>query len=249
MPDLATDLSLALDPVALAREAGLEPDDWQAKVLRSPAPRILLNCCRQSGKSTVTALLAVHTALYEPGALVLLLSPSLRQSQELFRKALGTYRSLGRPVAIESESALRLELETGSRIISLPGREQTVRAFSGVSLLAIDEAARVPDDLYLALRPMLAVSNGRLVGLSTPFGARGWWYEAWRSEEPWERYEVPATQCPRISPEFLEEERRAMGEWWFKQEYECKFMEAESQAFRREDIDGAFEEKVEPWMM
>ncbi|MCG8456864.1 MAG: hypothetical protein MI919_11335, partial [Holophagales bacterium] len=64
---------------------------------------------------------------------------------------------------------------------------------------------------------MLAVSSGRLLALSTPFGTRGWWYEAWRSDEPWERYEIPAAECPRISPEFLEEERRTMGEWWFRQ--------------------------------
>jgi hypothetical protein len=163
---------------------------------------------------------------------VLLLSPSLRQSQELFRKALDVYRSVGQ-IPTESESALRLELQNGSRIVSLPGKEQTVRGFSNVRLLAVDEAARVADDLYYSVRPMLAVSGGRLVALSTPFGARGWWYEAWRSEEPWERYEVPAEECPRISPEFLEEERRTLGEWWFAQEYECRFLDAESQAFRR----------------
>ena len=67
------------------------------------------------------------------------------------------------------------------------------------------------DELYMAVRPMLAVSGGRLVAMSTPFGTRGWWYEAWESSEPWERYEVPATMCPRISAEFLEEERRSMG--------------------------------------
>ncbi|MCZ6508512.1 MAG: terminase family protein [Acidobacteria bacterium] len=245
---LAHDLVLALDPVQLAREAGLEPDPWQARALRSREPRILLNCSRQAGKSTVTAALAVHTALYEPGALVLLLSPSLRQSQELFRKALDIYNALANPVPLEAESALRLELENGSRIVSLPGKQQTVRGFSGVTLLAVDEAAQVPDDLYFSARPMLAVSRGRLVALSTPFGDRGWWYQAWSSRESWERYEVPAVECPRISAEFLEEERRTLGEWWFKQEYECHFMDAQTQPFRSEDIEMAFEEEVETWV-
>ena len=239
--------SRGLAPVELARQAGLEPDPWQRDVLCSTSSRLLLNCSRQSGKSTITSLLAIHTALYQPQALVLLLSPSLRQSQELFRKALGIYRVLERPVRPESESALRLELANGSRIVSLPGQSHTLRGFSGVCLLVIDEAARVPDELYFTVRPMLAVSGGRLVALSTPFGTRGWWYEAWRSDEPWERYEVPATECPRISAEFLEEERRAMGEWWFEQEYGCRFLDAETQPFRREDIDRAFEEEVEPW--
>lgn len=246
---LAADLALALDPVALMRRAGLEPDPWQARVLRSAAPRVLLNCCRQSGKSTTVAGLAVHTALYEPGALVLLLSPSLRQSQELFRKCLMVYRAADRPVPAEAESALRLELETGSRIVSLPGKEASIRGFSGVRLLAVDEAARVPDELLAAVRPMLAVSGGRMVALSTPFGTRGWWYEAWHSAEPWERYEVPATACPRIPPAFLEEERRTLGEWFYRQEYFAEFLDAQTQAFSREDVDRAFQEGVSAWAL
>lgn len=149
----------------------------------------------------------------------------------------------------ESESALRVELQNSSRIVSLPGKEQTVSGFSRVRLLAVDEAARVPDELYYSVRSMLAVSRGRLVALSTPFGSRGWWYEAWKSEESWERYEVPATECPRISEEFLQEEQGTLGNWWSAQEYECKFLDAEIQAFRREDVDRAFEEEIEAWAL
>jgi hypothetical protein len=247
---IATDLALALDPVRFASATlGMDPDPWQRRVLRSTAPRVLLNAARQSGKSTTVAILATHTVLYEPDSLVLLLSPTLRQSAELFKKCLAVYRSVKHPVPSESETALTLTLENGSRIVSLPGKEANVRGYSGVSLLIVDEASRVPNDLYASARPMLAVSGGRLLALSTPFGTRGWWYEAWVSgaREPWERYEVPATQVPRISPEFLAEERRTLGEWWFEQEYMCRFLDAETQAFRREDIDRAFEEEVQPW--
>ena len=236
-----------MDRLALAEKAGLQPDPWQTQVLQSSAPRLLLNCARQTGKSTITALLSIHTAHYSPGALILLLSPTLRQSQELFKKALDIHRSLEQPVATEAQSALRLELANGSRIVSLPGKEDTVRGYSGVRLLVVDEAARVSDALYLSVRPMLAVSGGRLLALSTPFGTRGWWYEAWRSNEPWERYEVPASSCPRISADFLEQERQAMGQWWYAQEYEGQFLDAETQPFRREDIEHTFFEDVEPW--
>ena len=245
--ELSQDLAFALDPVLVAREMDLDPDPWQEKFLRSPAPRTLLNCSRQSGKSTITALLAAHTALYDPGSLTLLLSPTQRQSHELFRKALDAYRAIPTAIPITQESALRMELVNGSRVVSLPGKETTVRGFSGVGLLAVDEAARVPDELYYSVRPMLAVSGGRLVALSTPFGTRGWWYDAWRSDEAWERFEVPAAECPRISREFLEEERRSMGEWWFAQEYGCEFLDAETQPFGREDVERAFEEEVEAW--
>jgi hypothetical protein len=245
--DLSQDLAFALDPVLIAREVGLDPDAWQQKFLRQPAQRTLLNACRQSGKSTVTGILAAHTALYDPGSLTLLLSPTQRQSHELFRKALDAYRAIPTAIPIVQESALRMELSNGSRIVSLPGKETTVRGFSGVRLLAVDEAARVPDELYYSVRPMLAVSGGRLVALSTPFGTRGWWYEAWRSEESWERFEVPASDCPRISEAFLEEERRSMGDWWYRQEYECTFLDAETQPFGRGDVERAFEEEVEAW--
>jgi len=247
---ISADLARALDPVLLAAQAGIVPDPWQANVLRSASSRLLLNCSRQSGKSTITSVLAVHTALYAAGSLVLLLSPSLRQSGELFKKCLATYKDLGRPVSPESETALTLTLENGSRIVSLPGsKDGNIRGYSGVDLLVIDEAAWVADALYMSVRPMLAVSGGRLMALSTPHGTRGWFYEAWRGQEAWERYEVPATSCPRISAEFLEEEQRNMGAWWYQQEYGCVFSEAETQAFTREDVDRAFREQVQEWQL
>lgn len=243
----STDLAMALDPVVMARAAGIEPDEWQCRFLRSQSGRLLLNCSRQVGKSTVTGALAVHTALYEPGSLILLLSPSLRQSQELFRKCLDVYRAIDRPVPAEAENALSLELENGSRIVSLPGKEETIRGMSGVRLLIIDEASRVPDALYKSVRPMLAVSGGRLVLLSSPFGERGFFWEAYKQRDKWDYYEVPATACPRISPEFLEEEKESMGEWWFDQEYMCKFKAGQGMAFRSEDIERIINPEVEQW--
>jgi hypothetical protein len=236
--------------VAFARQAGLEPDDWQRAVLTSSGPRLLLNCCRQSGKSTITALVAIHQALHVPQTLVLLLSPSLRQSGELYKKCSAIYDTVGRPVAATSETALTLTLTNGSRLVSLPGtKDGTIRGYSGVGLLIVDEASRVADPLYLSARPMLATSGGRLIALSTPFGTRGWWYEAWRGDEAWERYEVAATECKRIPAAFLEEEQRTLGPWWFDQEYGCQFLDAQTQAFTRDEIDHAFVEEVEPWAL
>ena len=126
---LAQDLKLALDRVSFAKRLGLEPDPWQEDLLRSTSDRILLNCSRQSGKSTMTAVIALHRALYHPGSLILCLAPALRQAQELFGKVLGFYRDLGRPVSPQGERKLSLELENGSRIVTLPGSEKTIRGF------------------------------------------------------------------------------------------------------------------------
>lgn len=244
--DLASDLACALDPVLLARRAGMEPDAWQAELLRTDPPRALLNCSRQSGKSTTAAVLAVHGALYTPGSLTLLLSPALRQSSELFKKCLAIYRGAGCSTRASSETALTLTLDNGARIVSLPGQEGTIRGFSGVHRLIIDEAARVPDSLYFAVRPMVAVSGGSLIAMSTPFGTRGFFYDAWRSDETWQRVEVPATLVPRISPEFLAEEERSMGRWWFEQEYLCRFLDAQDAVFRLADIEAAFSVDAPP---
>lgn len=238
---------MALDPVRFARAAGIVPDPWQADVMRSQHKRMLLNCSRQSGKSTTTAVVALHQAIFVPSSLVLLLSPTLRQSVELFRKVIEVYGAFDTRVPATSETTQWLELENGSRILSLPATEATIRGYSAVDLLIVDEASRVPTELIASVRPMLAVSNGRLITLSTPYGSRGWWYDAWRSDDDWLRVEVPATMCPRISPEFLAEEQRAMGEWWFRQEYHCEFMDAETQAFSRRDIEAAFSPEVVTW--
>lgn len=230
--DKSTDLLLALDPVRMATSIGYELDPWQQAMVRSRRPRQLLNIHRQGGKSLCCAIVAVHQALYEPDSPVLMVSPSQRQSSELFRTALALYRSLGKPVAPEIENRLSLELENGSRIVSLPGSEQTVRSFSAVKLLIVDEAARVPDALMAAIRPFLATSGGRLIAPSTPAGRRGWWYEAWTNGgDTWERYKVRADQCPRISKEFLAEERRALGPSWFSAEYKCEFTNVEGSVF------------------
>jgi Terminase large subunit, T4likevirus-type, N-terminal len=246
MDSLAQDLKLALDRVSFAKRLGLKPDPWQEDLLRSTSERVLLNCCRQSGKSTMTGVIALHRALYHPGSLILCLAPALRQSQELFGKVLGFYRDLGRPVSPHGERKLSLELENGSRIVTLPGSEKTIRGFSGTSLLVLDEAARVEDELYFAVRPMLAVSGGALMMLSTPYGKRGVFFEEWTGGHGWERYEVPAYSCPRISEGFLDEERVSLPPFIFRQEYECSFEETEDQVFTTDMIDGAVTDEVQP---
>jgi len=243
---LKDDLRLALDRPSFARAVGVEPDPWQEDLLKSTSDRVLLNCSRQSGKSTVSAIIALHRALYYPGSLILCLAPALRQSQELFAKIASFYRDLDRPVAPHGERKLSLELENASRIVTLPGTEKTIRGFSGAALLIVDEASRVADELYFAVRPMLAVSGGALMMLTTPYGKRGVFYEEWTGGHGWDRYEVPARECPRISEEFLEEERQALPSWVYRQEYECSFEETEDAVFTAEMIERAVTSEVKP---
>jgi phage terminase large subunit-like protein len=209
---------------------------------------MILLCSRQSGKSTVSSILAIHEAIYCPNSLILLLSPSLRQSQELFRKLQDVYNALDSPNLPQAteESALRMQMSNGSRIIALPGKEATIRGFSGVNLLVIDEASRVPDELYQAVRPMIAVSGGRIVLLSTPFGKRGFFYQEWAEGQGWQKVKITADQCPRIDKEWLEREKAMIGSWWFEQEYKCSFVETSDQIFSYDDINAALSSDVQP---
>jgi hypothetical protein len=158
----------------------------------------------------------------QAGALVLLVSPSQRQSGELFRTVMRYLREVPDAPEIRAESALRVELANGARIVALPGDERTIRGYAGAALIVLDEAARVEDELLAAIRPMLATSQGRLIALSTPFGKRGFFYEAWHGGESWHRVRVPASECPRITKEFLDEELRELGAQRFAEERMCR---------------------------
>ena len=227
--------------VAFARSRlGFEPDAKQQTVLESTSRRGILLCSRQWGKSTVSAIKAVHRAYTQPESLVVVASPSERQSAEWLRKAEMFVRKLGIRAKGDGDNAQSVKLPNGSRIVGLPGNEATVRGFSAVNLLMIDEASRVKDDLYWALRPMLATSGGDLWLMSTPFGQRGFLWEEWsEGGAEWMRVEGPATECARIPKEYLDEERRKMTTAYFEQEFLCRFTDTGEGMFPAELVDGS----------
>ena len=229
------------------RRLDLDADPLQARVLRTSSKRGILNCSRQWGKSTITAAKAIHQASHSAESLTVVVSPSGRQSGEFLRKAAGFARKLGIRPKGDGDNEISLELPNRSRIVGLPGTEATIRGFSAVSLLLVDEAARCSDDLYLAIRPMLAVSDGTLWLMSTPMGKRGFFYETWANGGPeWERFRAPATECARIRKAHLDEERATMGERWFRQEYMCEFEDSVSGVFSRDLVEGAITDEIKP---
>jgi hypothetical protein len=240
------DIARALDPSLIADDCGLKLDAWQRDLIRSTAQRIILLASRQVGKTTVTGLIGVSTAISKTGALVLILSPSQRQSQEMFRTVLAMLKQIKNAPEIIAESALRCELSNHSRICALPSSESTVRGFSSVDLLICDEAARIPDELFTATKPMLAVSNGRMILLSTPAGRRGTYFDTWHAENDWLKVKVAATDCPRISREFLDAELRELGQKQFESEYGLTFHNTDEAMFGTAAIEAAFTSEVQP---
>lgn len=234
-------LELALDPVAFARSVGVDPDPSQRRVLTSRSKRLLLCCTRQWGKSTVTALRAAHRAIYHRDSLILCVSPSDRQSGLLFEKIAKYVRLAG--MRRREDNKRSMTLDNGSRVVALPGSHETIRGYSAPSMVLVDEAAYCDDSLFGAVGPMLAASNGEMALFSSPYGKRGGFYEAWvDASSDWERAMVPATECPRISPEHLDAERRQMPEWLFRQEYMCEFVETIDSVFTSAQIESAIED-------
>ncbi|MFO0796346.1 MAG: terminase family protein [Gemmataceae bacterium] len=226
------------DPARLMADAGLAPDPWQQDLLRSDADRVLMLTCRQAGKSTTAGFLALREALLHPGRTVLQVSRSQRQSTELFRRTVEAFNRLGRPGGAAAESATRLELGNGSRVLSLPGSEANIRCYT-IHMAILDEAARIADPLYFDVRPMLATTGGKLVCLSTAFAKSGFFYDAWTGPDAWTRVKVTADMNPRVSRAFLDEERRVLGPRWFGMEHLCEFGDDAAAVFRADDIRAA----------
>jgi hypothetical protein len=222
------------DPCEFAsRFLHFELDEIQAAILRNPSRRVILNCTRQWGKSTLAAIKALHHALRNPGSLSCVACPSARQSAELIRKIARFAAMLGIPRRGDGSNDISLVFPNGSRIVGLPGRDSTVRGFSSVSLLIVDEASYVPEEIYHALRPMLAtVPDNQIWLISTPGERQGFFFDTWLSAgKEWTKIAVPGDQCKRIPAEFLAEERRRMPEHKFRKEYLCEFVDSEDAVF------------------
>lgn len=280
MNALARDLLGGLDRVHFARSCGLEPDAKQSEILRSKARRKIVCTSRQAGKSTIAAAEGAADAWYDAvhpearavlgpraHALVLITSPTQRQSDETFAKLQGLLgsriqreieetvpresghvvysRKVGSAKVLSSEHVSEwkvrsLVLASGARVVSLPGAPENIRGFSAVTKVIGDEFAFTCPGLLGALRPMLLVSRGSLSLYSTPNGKSGDFYEIFTAEDKdWERHQILVTDNPRIDLADLEVDRRELPAWLFEQEYFCKFMAKLGQVFSDADIDRA----------
>jgi len=220
------------------------PDVWQKSALVKQPKGIntIIVSSRQAGKSTVISVKAGNKACYTPGALVLVLAPVERQARELYLKIKQCIKATPGAPAIVRENAREIELANGSRIVCLPGKAEFIAGYSAPDLVIIDEACYAKDNLYNTVSPMMAVSSGELVLISTPFISSGFFYEIWmdKADKSWNRIEITANNVARITQEFLDKERRRIGEWWFNSQYMCRFQQPEDSLFTEEMINNIF---------
>jgi hypothetical protein len=228
-------------PVAWAEQVtGTSVDPWQQIVLCSEHPALLLLTSRQVGKSHVVSLRAAYRAAYL-GRRVGVLSPTLRQSSIVYRRALAWLLADGQ-AEIVRRTLTELDLASGGSIVAFPGDRPDL-AIRGDTLddLIVDEASRIKDELIAAATPTVATKPGaNITYLSSPAGQRGAFWRAWTDEDWWHKVTVAADQCSRIDPAFLAREKLRLGEQIFSQEYACRFVTAPGGIFDPGALDDIF---------
>jgi len=231
----------------IRKQLYIDPDPKQTWLLKEKHSRMLINCSRQWGKSTITAAIALHRLLTEPGKTILVVCPSQRQSAIFVGIVKGFVTDLGMRVRGDGENRCSVLLPNGSRIIGLPGRSgHMIRGFRNVIMLIVDEASRLPDHVFFSAYPAVSQSKADIWALSTPYGKQGFFYNCWANGgDEWERLSAPATECPRIGAEEVEKARRLMGDDWVRQEYLCEFVDIEGTIFDRDRIEEAFTREID----
>lgn len=229
----------------------LEP--IQERIILDQSPRIILNSSRQTGKTTTAALKIACESLTYPG-MYLLIAPTERQAVEFYRQVSEFIGNAYPQMEYIKHQETGLELPNHSRVIALPARGENIRGFKPIQgrlVMAIDEAAFVKEADYRSCRPFLS-HGGKLLLMSTPFGKRGFFYDIWTKIEAggapeWSAYSVKASECSHIKQEFLDEERMALGPWWYQQEYECQFLDNIAGFFDMDAVRAALDVGVEPY--
>ena len=234
------------DPCVFAQVfLNFEPFKYQDKLLRDPNPRIVACMGRQTGKTTTIALKAIHFAFTHPDSMVLITSPSLRQSMIMFDRILSfLYRSKFLPRSVVRKTRTIIQLSNGSQIVALPCSENLLRGYTA-HLIVMDEAAFMPEDVITqVVFPMLSTTDGSAIFLSTPWGRDHFFYRAFMDPK-YSVHRVKSSECPLIKPEFLEEMRRNMTEQAYRMEYEAEFVEAASCYFPQDLIRSCVDPSLE----
>ncbi len=244
----ATDVVAANMAAFAEKILGWMLEDKQRELLTGPSKRVILNCTRQWGKSWMAAVALLFHALHHPDSLSIVAGPTLRQSAELLKKVKDLASRISLITKGDTINRQSIVLPNRSRIVAIPGNSSDgIRGFSGVTMLVIDEASMVKDEIYTAARPMLTQKNGSIWLLSTPKDTEGFFHrEFTEGAEDWRRVVVPATECPRFTPEQLASEEATLGARKFAQEFLCEFVSTNDGLFCVEWFDDVFCPDTQP---
>lgn len=213
-------------------------DSWQRKVMDTRG-NICVRSSRQAGKSTIISIKAAEYAANNSNKLIMVIAAVERQSYLLFEKILnylyGKYKKQIKTGSFRPTKHL-IQLKNGSRIYALPAGTsgQGIRGYT-IDLLICDEAAYIGEDVFTAIIPALAVTKGDIWLLSTPKGKQGYFYSCF-NDDNYTKFHIRWEECPRISREFIEQQKKKMTRLQFEQEFGAEFLDELRQFFPTELI-------------
>lgn len=233
-----------LDPTALfERVVGAPPDEWQRRFLTSTSPFAMALCSRRIGKSQTTAILSAQTVA-APNRTVLILSPSLPQSQLLFKRILEAWTAMNLPIEKTRLTQQVMELANGSTIACVPaGQDGSSARGWGVKdggLLVYEEGAFLADAVYDATIP-IREDGGRILLITTPGNVGGFAHKAWTENDEIEKITARSTEIPRMASK-VEFDRKYMPPRQFAIEHELRWNSGGDPLFAPETITNAFDD-------
>jgi len=243
------ELRWALDPVKWAwDECGILLDPWQKTVMTTDAKRLILNNCRQSGKTEIVILKALHNFVFKKDYFTVVGSVKFDISKEMIKRIKKYYNALDYAPPLVSENMTVLESDIGSRILAISGDEDRNRGLASVNYLVLDEAALCSEDLLSSVVPFVANVNGTIALLSTPKGmTKHFFPRIWFEDPGWLKIQISGKDVPRFAPGFLDEQRRTLGQYLYQAEYENKFLNPQDSALAYIDINNLFTSEIEAW--
>ena len=219
------------------KQLEIKLDPWQRDYINTKG-NVAVRAGRQSGKSFAQSLRVALFALLNEKTQTLIIGAVDRQSVELFEKVKAHIFILAKHMIKKKPTLHKVELRNGSKIIALPaGRTGYGLRNYTIHKLVADEAHYIPEEVWTAVRPMLATTGGTMDILSTPRGNIGFFYEAFQKESDFTTFHTTTEECPRIDKEFLKLEKKRMTTLQYMQEYEAEFLDSLQQFFTKELID------------
>jgi|GEM_PF-2686829 len=246
------------DPIYFAEHVlGIHLHEGQKRILRCKDRFIAVRAARRFGKSFVFACFAAWAACSHEDYHVVCISKSQRQSSLMFNTILRLIRRSVMANSITRNTQTLIEFSNGSVIESLPGGSyDSIRGIT-INLILIDEAAYVPEELFVVLYPTIITTKGTVVLISTPAYSTGEFHRA--CKDPHSEYTnfhmthddaVFADGTRFVDPEELEREIQRCGgrdSAQYIREYLADFTDAEGAFFNLHSVEKALIEDLD-WL-
>ena len=194
---------------------------------------------RQCGKSILAITLLLYFAFKNDGSIGYCLEPTLHQGRLIYKNLINSLGGEESP-AIKSSNATLLEVEfiNGSRILFRSAEQKQALRGATVkkSILVLDEASFIEDDIIDILQPVVDANKCPVLFLSTPLFESGRFYERYKEglsknnftvSFNWGDYDLSAF----LSPEKLEYYRDTLAPLKFKSEILGEFISEGSYIF------------------